>query len=519
MPAPSFVLDIGKFTHIGQVRKRNEDSFQIYNVNHAAGQLFIVADGVGGESRGDEASQYAVKRIGELYYQFAERYPNNAAEELLRRALRQTNGEIYSMAEKYGVAGHMGTTGVAAVLRGNTLALCWAGDSRAYIVDSNKKVARQITFDHTQLEEEIRAGIITRQQAAMMPEKNYLSRSLGGRPTVDPETRVGEVREGDFIVICSDGMSRYLQEAQITSMCLEAATAQQAAENMGMRAYHAGGKDNITVIVVRLGQPSEQTAEAPVIAGMEPTVDSEGETLIDTLPTQALSSHTNRTLYYALSAFIVVLIIVVIGLMVVLVNSRVLTPTPEATTFVEATKPEVTINEPASVLQHSSTLTMEAHPTVTPSSLRTPVATYTALPTPSLTPNLLVFSTNTLTPDFADTDIAAANLQTTPATVVITHVVKSGDTLIGIANCYGVKIDDIATQNSIKDQNKIFPGTPFIIPNPTITSAGGLCSPASISDATATAAFITASRATAVFNLTATAKAGEATEESSQGGG
>lgn len=317
MATPTPVLDVGQFTHVGQVRKRNEDSLKVHTKNHVAGQLFIVADGVGGESRGDEASQYAIERIGELYYKYAEDHPNIATEDILKRVFQQVNSEIYNLADKYGIAGHMGTTGIAAVLRGTTMTLCWAGDSRAYIVNRDRRLARQISFDHSQAEEEIRAGMITREQASMMPEKNFLSRSLGGREFVDPETRVGDVRQGDLIVLCSDGMSRYLQEGHIGTVCLDSPSSQHAAETMGMMAYNAGGKDNITVIVVHMG---DRQAVATMPLASDVPISSTAETLLEgDFPSTSFPTHVtpsnNINPVYILSGIIGVLVIVLIGLL------------------------------------------------------------------------------------------------------------------------------------------------------------------------------------------------------------
>lgn len=252
------LIDIGTYTDTGQVRSRNEDSLQIYPQAHNGGQLFVVADGVGGENYGQEASQLAVRRIGVLYYQYYEQYPNQAIEITLKQVLTQVNTEIYTEALRLGSAGHMGTTAVVAVIRQRTLTVAWVGDSRIYVVSKTKLKARQITIDHSQVEDDVRAGILSREEAEHHPDRNVLSRSLGGNPQVAVDTITGELEERDLVILCSDGLTRYLNKDLIAEHVLYHPTSQKSAETLGEMANKAGGKDNISVVIVHLGERASE---------------------------------------------------------------------------------------------------------------------------------------------------------------------------------------------------------------------------------------------------------------------
>jgi len=272
MTVETIQVDAGAYTDVGRSRQRNEDSHALYDSPHPAGRLYVVADGVGGESHGDKASQHTVKRAGELFYEMAQRYPNATPEELLSSTLVQINQEICDWSKRLGATGHMGTTGVLALLRGNVLTVGWVGDSRAYVVSRAKGIARQITTDHTESEEQVRAGMLSPQEARNHPRRNVLSRSLGGDYDVEPEVRSGALDMGDVVVICSDGLSRYLGPEDIAQFSLNANSSQQAAERMGALANQRGGKDNITAVVVYIGE-RESEAETnmdPPTAPMRP---------------------------------------------------------------------------------------------------------------------------------------------------------------------------------------------------------------------------------------------------------
>ncbi|MFZ4816229.1 MAG: PP2C family protein-serine/threonine phosphatase [Phototrophicaceae bacterium] len=306
-------IEVGAKTDKGQERSNNEDSGVITVLpdwKHAeglnqdtirtfrmdakpvrdAGLFFMVADGVGGEQYGELASGKAVEVTPQLYYQFAQQRPTEDPQSWLRSALLNANMEVYHLAEKLATPGRMGTTAVCGVLNieKKVVLIGWVGDSRAYIVSNGGQV-RQVSQDHTEVEERVRLGALSRREADNHPRKNVLSRSLGGTPDTEPEFVEGRVERDYYIVLCSDGLSRYLNEQDIADHCLNTPSVQHAAEAMVAKANRDGGKDNITVIVIRIGEdPRPATGNYPAVA--LPTVQPKGS---NRPPTQGMPVFTS----------------------------------------------------------------------------------------------------------------------------------------------------------------------------------------------------------------------------------
>jgi PPM family protein phosphatase len=249
-------IDLGMKTDVGRVRDHNEDSIRTYHADQYAtkgGRLFIVADGVGGEAYGEVASEMAAKLTGEQYYRLMSENNDLPEAQALRRVLSQVNRDIYKEAGRMGAGGHMATTIVAAVLHGNQLSVGWVGDSRAYLIAPEQEI-QQITRDHTLVEELFRKGELTAAEAKVHPRRNVLSRSMGGQHEVLVDVVQGEVYPGFLLVICSDGLTRHLTDAEISNGVTTRPDLMKAAERLVHTANIRGGKDNISVIVVRFGK-------------------------------------------------------------------------------------------------------------------------------------------------------------------------------------------------------------------------------------------------------------------------
>ena len=256
MSRDHFTIDLGMMTHVGQTRSHNEDSIRVYNApkyDLIGGRLFIVADGVGGESYGEVASQIAVNQTGEEYYQFMEQNSTIAPAEALRDVLAEVNTQIYEEALQRQVQGHMATTIVAAILRGDQLTVAWVGDSRAYLAVPGESI-RQITRDHTHVEEQVRNHLISRAEADSHPRRNVLSRSLGGEAEVEMEAVQYPMQSGHVLVMCSDGLTRHVPNEEIGEIVLTSPDSMAAVNQLINRANERGGRDNISVIVVRIGE-------------------------------------------------------------------------------------------------------------------------------------------------------------------------------------------------------------------------------------------------------------------------
>lgn len=262
--APSTPLHalVAMKTDIGRKRKQNQDA-----IGHATppdrettdrlGQLFVLADGVGGLSGGDFASQYAVSTIISSYYEQEEGEPP----ERLARAIAEANSLIFSEGQSQEKPTIMATTVVAAVLRGDELVIGSVGDSPAYLMRDAD--VRQLTLDHT-------VEVLERESGAAgeggEPGQRKLARALGSLPSVKVDIISGRVRPGDHVVLCSDGLTRYLSPREI-EQTVATLPPNRAVDLLIETANERGGADNISVIVLRLvaAEPADEPAAAPLV--------------------------------------------------------------------------------------------------------------------------------------------------------------------------------------------------------------------------------------------------------------
>lgn len=255
-PSTPLEVLVAMKTDIGRRRKQNQDA-----IGHAAppdlalseqlGQIFVLADGVGGLAGGDLASQYAVSTIISSYYEQEDGEPP----ERLARAIAEANAMIFAEGQGQEKPAVMATTAVAAVLRGDDLIIGSVGDSPAYLMRDAD--VRQLTLDHTVevLEREAAAG-------GAPGEGRKLVRALGSLPSVKVDIISGRVRPGDHVVLCSDGLTRYLSPQEI-EQTVATLPPEQAVDALIEAANERGGADNISVIVLRLAESESPAAPAP----------------------------------------------------------------------------------------------------------------------------------------------------------------------------------------------------------------------------------------------------------------
>lgn len=251
--SPSTPLDVqvAMKTDIGRKRKQNQDA-----IGHAAppdadlaarlGQIFVLADGVGGLSGGDLASQYAVSTIISSYYDQAEGEPP----ERLARAIAEANAMIFAESQGQERPTIMATTVVAAVLREDELIVGNVGDSPAYLMRDAD--VRQLTVDHT-------TEVLERETASADnadPAARKLARALGSLPSVKVDIITGRVRPGDHVVLCSDGLTRYVSPREI-EQTVATLSPERAVDALIETANDRGGADNVSMIVLRLGEREE----------------------------------------------------------------------------------------------------------------------------------------------------------------------------------------------------------------------------------------------------------------------
>jgi len=248
------LIEVGSFSDPGQVRELNEDYFGTPETMEISpdlveqrGGLYAVADGMGGHAAGEVASQQAISTFFEEYYAS----PSAEIMERMKEAIEAANAEVHAQASLDRAKAGMGTTLVAAVLRGDDLYVANVGDSRAYLV--REQSIEQISRDHSWVNEQVQAGIITEQEAREHLYRNIITRSLGTKPDVDIDFFQRKVQSGDVLVLCCDGLSNEVEDDEIARI-VSASSAQETAQKLIDLANQRGGPDNITTIIVRIGE-------------------------------------------------------------------------------------------------------------------------------------------------------------------------------------------------------------------------------------------------------------------------
>jgi len=362
------LVEVGSLSDPGQVRELNEDYFGTpetmeisLDLVERRGRLYAVADGMGGHAAGEVASRQAISTLFKGYYAS----PSAEIIERLQEAIETANAEVHAQASLDSAKAGMGTTLVAAILQGDDLYVANVGDSRAYLV--REKSIEQITRDHSWVNEQVQAGVITEQEAREHLYRNIITRSLGTKPDVDIDFFQRKVQPGDVLVLCCDGLSNEMEDDEIARI-VSATDPQEAAQALIDLANQRGGPDNITTIVVKIGE----AVKAPLLA----------------LP-------------LAIGG----------GLAVILIAAAVYfgrgpvgallpppTPTPTATSTSTATLSPTYTPTPTDTPTPTATFTLTSTSTATPKPTSTPTVMETPTETPTGTPSPTLTTTPTATP-------------------------------------------------------------------------------------------------------------------------
>lgn len=225
---------------VGLVRDGNEDS------GYAGSRLLAVADGMGGHAAGEVASAVAVTALAPLDRESGDRPTNEDPLEALAAAIHTANQEIRRIVEADPALEGMGTTLTALLWTGSTLGLAHIGDSRAYRLRTGR--LEQITRDHTYVQSLVDAGRLSAAEADTHPQRNLMLRALDGRGDPDPDLVALDVRAGDRLLLCSDGLSGVLNDAVIEK-ALTGSDLTAAAETLVELALKGGAPDNVTIVV------------------------------------------------------------------------------------------------------------------------------------------------------------------------------------------------------------------------------------------------------------------------------
>ncbi len=237
-------MKVCSLTDIGVRREMNQDYF--FASEEPVGalpNLFLVADGMGGHSGGDFASRNVVETICETARKTRKvKIPN-----VLRECLEQANGTLREYAGEHPKMTGMGTTLVAAVLVDHTLIVANVGDSRLYVIGDT---IRQVTEDHSLVNEMLLRGEIDEETAKFHPDKNIITRAMGASDTVKPDIFEETLAPGEIVLLCTDGLTNMVEDDEILSAMKKSKSLAKNTEHLVELANEHGGKDNITVITI-----------------------------------------------------------------------------------------------------------------------------------------------------------------------------------------------------------------------------------------------------------------------------
>lgn len=260
----AFISDRG----LSEKRPLNEDSF----IADTERRIFAVADGVGGAQAGEVASKTAVEVLDEA---FRHQVDGADIEDLMEIAIQRANSSIFQMAHDSPKLSAMATTVVALHLDGHIATIGHVGDSRLYRLSPDTSLHRE-TADHSVVEEEVRAGRMTPEQAAHHPSRNVISRALGAESGVEVDMKTIEVEDGTAFLLCSDGITRHIPDSEIRDLLVSTPDIDSICAEMKRRCYERGAEDNLTAVIVRVGSfvpaPTFDTDDERTILSSNPAL-------------------------------------------------------------------------------------------------------------------------------------------------------------------------------------------------------------------------------------------------------
>jgi PPM family protein phosphatase len=245
------IVEKASRTDVGRQRQSNEDAYL------ERAPVFAVADGMGGARAGEVASRLAIEAF--------DRAPagGDSPEARLAAVAHAANDEIYRLAQQDSSRAGMGTTLTAAVVSDGEIAIGHVGDSRLYRLRDGE--LERLTDDHSLVEELVKQRKLTPEQAEVHPQRSVITRALGPEPAVQVDTHTHTARAGDVYLICSDGLTGMVSERELTEILRSSRHLSEAADRLVAAANAAGGKDNITVVLFRLGEGDEAEAASDTL--------------------------------------------------------------------------------------------------------------------------------------------------------------------------------------------------------------------------------------------------------------
>jgi len=274
-PTPAGKISAASVSDRGLNPKRplNEDSF----LSDPARGIFVVADGVGGAEAGEVASAAAIDVLNRAFDE--KLAAGEDAEDMMELAIQRANNSIHQMAVENPRLASMATTVVALHLDGRTATAGHVGDSRLYRLTPGGKLLRE-TADHSVVEEEVRAGRMTPEQAVNHPSKNVISRALGAEALVEVDMKTTEVEDGSTFLLCTDGITRHIPDDELREVLMSGGSADAICAELKQRCFQRGAEDNLTAVVVQVGTPKfaapaiddERTVDRPAAIPVAPAM-------------------------------------------------------------------------------------------------------------------------------------------------------------------------------------------------------------------------------------------------------
>lgn len=249
-------MELTYLTDIGNHRSNNEDSVGTFE-NRSHVKFAIVADGLGGHHGGEVASAMAVAHLGHSFSQTTFTTPTDGLA-WLKQAVANENQTILKRAAEFTDLVGMGTTIVCALLFADSFVLANVGDSRGYLLRQGQFV--QISEDHSMVNELVKGGVISAEEAKEHPKKNVITQTLGVSDTVQVRARQFQTQSEDLLLLCSDGLTDMIDDRLIATILVQDNALKQKAKQLIESAKAAGGRDNITVLLVAQEKTPQQGA-------------------------------------------------------------------------------------------------------------------------------------------------------------------------------------------------------------------------------------------------------------------
>ena len=237
-------------TDTGNVRQQNQDAYQTVKLDRNS-YLFVVCDGMGGAKSGNVASTLAVDVfVQEMQHNFHSGMDIGMADQILERAIKKANFTVFDQARQFPEFQGMGTTLVAALIRGRHLTVANVGDSRCYRI--TREDIHPVTVDHSLAQLMFQRGELTAEQLRVFPGKNYITRAVGTESTVQCDIFHQELDRGDCVLLCSDGLTNLLDDQELLFEVVHGVSKSSCCDRLLSIAKNRGAPDNVTVVLAQV---------------------------------------------------------------------------------------------------------------------------------------------------------------------------------------------------------------------------------------------------------------------------